>query len=1646
MNKNFFKSALLFCLTALFLSGGTASARGGGPEYYYFGGERVSLIPNYNRMAVGVSDPATVGRLRARWAQYPDARPLPIRSDAELFALSPSGTVLLQFQGAISEARYRQVMTELSMLEGVRFVTPFFDTEHGKRFGVKTQALPMTWGDAALAWANDGVSASEVEVAARNAGLEVVGESKDFPGLYTLRSNGGMATLSAANALYETGLFKSVEPDFIQLVRRNSDDPLYGLQWGHANTGQYGGVPQSDADVQSAWTLTMGSSSIEIAVLDDGVELAHPDLAANIVSGFDATGQGNGGDATTTFNYHGTEVLGVANAVADNMLGGSGVAPGCKSHSIRVFYAIDDFTVISQTSWFVAGFAYARDNADVAVCSWQLFNQSATLNNAIAGAVFNGRGGLGLPIFFSAGNDGLPYVNYPANLGFVFSIAATNYCDERKRGLDDWNGLSCDGDDLWSSQYGAELDFAAPGINMVTTDMTGGLGLDAGDYRTNFFGTSAAAPFAAGVAALVLSANPFLGVSQVYDVLAFSADRVGNVSYTYNNYSHFNEEMGYGRVNAYRAVLMALGDNPTCSRTSRYSISTAQIEDGSDPGFAYGPDLDCRWEINVPGASFVTFTFDRFDVEDGWDFVYIYDGLTTGDPLLGAFTGNNIPQAVTSSSGQMLIRFVSDDIVQTDGWAGRYVSDGAPLPDFCNGLTNLTAPSGTFSDGSGPYNYRIGTTCTWDINVENATGITVGFTYFDVEEDWDFVNIYRHNGTNYVLFASLTGHTIPGDVFVPGNMARVQFVSDELFTYGGFDAYYEASFNQYCSGLLTVAGEQSANIGDGSGGDIYGPADCTYLFAPGSSSPTAYAVVYFTEFALGTGDMLYVYDGSDANAPLLGMFAGTGLPPTLVATQQNVFLRFVADNEDNLSGWNVYIELEGFCTSNVLTARNGAFDDGSGAFNYGNNSNCTWLIAPDGHPGPIRILATGEVEAGWDFVVIYDGPTEESPVLAILTGSFSETVTSTGSQALVAFYSDEIINGQGFGVYYGAQYCDGISIYEAISGTVSDGSGAFEYANLSECYHIIAPPGAEVIELSGDYDLEWGWDYAYIFTWNGFGWSFTEALTGTGSIERTYTAVPGADAAVLVYFVSDEIFAFDGFNFTYNTARVCPRSYNLAIDASEDASENRCEDNPYYINVYSTLEGASFNYLWTKDGEFFSSESGVWINETGSYQVEISGEGCTSASVTLAEPITMTFYSRVTPELAQTTFCVQDGATSLSLFPESLTLWGDGVDNGMFNPAAVGRGMHTVHYAGVYNHCDYEGTFMVQVGGGYDLSYTALDPSCSTCPDGQVVINGETSGLWFALNDQNWQQSNVFQNLVAGTYIVYARDGLGCTQSYAVTLEACDAPSNVTVTQVNPTSVSLSWDAAFGASSYVVRYRPVLGGPWSYWNGTETSAAITGLSPQVRYAIQVQTRCSETSESIWSATILVLTPAEPLPQCANPQWTALVPGFTTTYVEWTSVPAATHYHLQYKKVGISGAWTSINVLAPITSMNIATEPGTQYQIRLRSRCGTTTLAWSEQTLFTTLSARGAETSGAEPMMVVYPNPTRESFNLRFDSPAGTAHVAVFDLSGKVVMTQEITTVDGVNEAQVSLKNFSTGVYLVRLNTADATRSVRLTVE
>ncbi|MCS7086436.1 MAG: hypothetical protein NZ534_10220, partial [Bacteroidia bacterium] len=76
MSQKYIGGKALWMAALAFALSGAATARNGDPDFYYLGSERAKLIPNYERVAVGVSDVATVGRLRARWAQYPEARPI----------------------------------------------------------------------------------------------------------------------------------------------------------------------------------------------------------------------------------------------------------------------------------------------------------------------------------------------------------------------------------------------------------------------------------------------------------------------------------------------------------------------------------------------------------------------------------------------------------------------------------------------------------------------------------------------------------------------------------------------------------------------------------------------------------------------------------------------------------------------------------------------------------------------------------------------------------------------------------------------------------------------------------------------------------------------------------------------------------------------------------------------------------------------------------------------------------------------------------------------------------------------------------------------------------------------------------------------------------------------------------------------------------------------------------------------------------------------------------------------------------------------------------------------------------------------------------------------------------------------------------
>jgi hypothetical protein len=299
------------------------------------------------------------------------------------------------------------------------------------------------------------------------------------------------------------------------------------------------------------------------------VDLDHPDLAGNLLTGYDATDGSDGAVNGDCFgNYaHGTCSSGIIAAI-DNAIGIKGIAPNCRILSVRI--SQNDNISYDDEATEGMNYAWETAGADIISCSWGGGSSSESLNDEISYALDLGRDDLGCVVIFSAGNEN-GAVSYPASSNpDIIAVGAMSPCGERK------NPSSCDGEDEWGSNYGAQLDLVAPGVLIPTTDIQGNGGYNpnfalhilAGgnkitsdysnrDYTVWFNGTSAATPHVAGVAALILSVNPGLTQDQVRDIIESTCTKAGSYNYSTvagRNNGTWNQQTGYGCLNAYAAV------------------------------------------------------------------------------------------------------------------------------------------------------------------------------------------------------------------------------------------------------------------------------------------------------------------------------------------------------------------------------------------------------------------------------------------------------------------------------------------------------------------------------------------------------------------------------------------------------------------------------------------------------------------------------------------------------------------------------------------------------------------------------------------------------------------------------------------------------------------------------------------------------------------------------------------------------------------------------------------------------------------------------------------------------------------------------------------------------------------------------------
>lgn len=379
--------------------------------------------------------------------------------------------------------------------------------------------------------------------------------------------------------LVEKKIVEQAEPSFFMRFEKRTyipNDTLFSNQWHLYNDGTNQNVTGSDSThVAEAWDVLrklkgeLGGSTVKLAIIDDGFDSTHEDLQNRFLPGHDFA---DGDDMPNPGNQdmHGTCVVGVAGGSTDNGIGIAGACPNCQIIPIRMNMS----GITSLDASAIEAFEWAANaGADIISNSWgpadgtgQMVDMNQTLKDLVANLTTSGRNGKGIIILFAAGNGGesIETDGFASNPN-VFAIGASNAAGNRASYSDFGNSLdfmasSCDmdssGGDGWAG--GSTID------GIWTTDNMGQGGYNAGNtnegdalgnYTSTFGGTSSACPLAAGITGLVLFSNPDLTRDQVYDIFKETSDKTGFDTYDANG---FNQNYGYGRINACKAVVKAL--------------------------------------------------------------------------------------------------------------------------------------------------------------------------------------------------------------------------------------------------------------------------------------------------------------------------------------------------------------------------------------------------------------------------------------------------------------------------------------------------------------------------------------------------------------------------------------------------------------------------------------------------------------------------------------------------------------------------------------------------------------------------------------------------------------------------------------------------------------------------------------------------------------------------------------------------------------------------------------------------------------------------------------------------------------------------------------------------------------------------------
>lgn len=319
------------------------------------------------------------------------------------------------------------------------------------------------------------------------------------------------------------------------------DDTFYPSQWGLQRI-----------NAPRAWPISEGDSSVVIAVLDQGVELGHPDLNLWPVS-YSAITHTNDGSPV---GDHGTACAGIIGGRIENAAGVSGLAGKCRVMAIATNFAD---TEVAE------GLYFAADNgARVVSMSFGVYPSWMVWDFSIIQAALQYCQSRNVLLVAATGNENQNVSRFPATDPTTLGVGGSNRADVRKAVAD------ASIEPFWGACFGPDVDVVAPCLEIPTTDRLGGAGYTPTDYDMRFNGTSSATPHVAALAGLIISVDPSLTNVDVRRIISETTDKINTPAYVYvptpgKPFGTWNNDVGYGRINAERALLVACASSESCN-------------------------------------------------------------------------------------------------------------------------------------------------------------------------------------------------------------------------------------------------------------------------------------------------------------------------------------------------------------------------------------------------------------------------------------------------------------------------------------------------------------------------------------------------------------------------------------------------------------------------------------------------------------------------------------------------------------------------------------------------------------------------------------------------------------------------------------------------------------------------------------------------------------------------------------------------------------------------------------------------------------------------------------------------------------------------------------------------------------------------